>query len=101
MFWSGMLLAVITGSVGKGLSQLQHDILAVLRTRPGWIRPKDILDALGREPTPSNRSAVSKALDRLCARELVELGRGEIMSAGKSSLYRWPRISRSRPARLP
>ena len=67
---------------------MQRVILAVLEQQHGWIRPKDILDALGREPTPSNRTAVSKALDRLWARDLIETGHSEVATVGKSYLYR-------------
>ena len=48
--------------MGKGLSPLQHDILAVLDGRRGWSRPKDILATLGREPTPSNRTESASTL---------------------------------------
>jgi hypothetical protein len=72
------------------LSQLQRNILAVLEERRDWMRPRDILAALGREPTSSNRTSMSKALDRLWARKLVEGGRGGITKVGSSWLYRPP-----------
>ena len=68
---------------------MQHHILAALSShRDGWVRPRDILNALGRASTASNRAAVSRALRRLWERDLIEVGHGEIMSAGKSYLYR-------------
>ena len=84
----GNLVSRYVRGMGKGLSPLQRVILAVLEQQHGWIRPKDILDALGREPTPSNRTAVSKALDRLWARDLIETGHSEVATVGKSYLYR-------------
>jgi len=75
-------------AMGKGPSPLQLDILAVLKERRGWSRPKHILDALGREPTPSNRVAISKALKSLCHRELIDLATPEIYNPGKAYLYR-------------
>lgn len=68
---------------------MQRDILAALEAQRGWRRPKDIFDALGREPTPSNRATMTKALARLCERGLIEWGQGE--RAGNSYLYRWRR----------
>jgi predicted transcriptional regulator len=76
--------------MGKGQSPLQRDILAALEAHPGWRRPRDILNALGREPTPSNRVGMTKALARLCERGLIQRERGEAMNVGKSYLYRWP-----------
>ena len=87
--------------MGKGLSQLQKDVLAVLDDyppledfpRPGehslerWARPKQILASLRREPTPSNRAAVSKALDRLYERGLVEKADAWRMMVGNSKFY--------------
>jgi hypothetical protein len=64
---------------------LQRDILAALEQRPGWTRPKAIFAALGREPTPPNRVAVSKALEEC---NLIEVGQSEVMNVGKSYLYR-------------
>jgi hypothetical protein len=64
--------------MGKGLSTLQKDILAVLEEFPSredfpehgfsitsWARRGQILKRLGRPPTASNRVAISKALARL------------------------------------
>ena len=72
--------------MGRGL--LQHDILAVLDKQRGWSRPKDILAALNREPTATNRVAISKALKRLWQRELIDLATPEVCNVGKSNLYR-------------
>jgi hypothetical protein len=80
----------IMGRAMGQLSQLQRNILAVLEERRDWMRPRDILAALGREPTSSNRTSMSKALDRLWARKLVEGGRGGITNVGSSWLYRPP-----------
>ena len=44
---------------------------------------------MGRDPTPSNRVAISKALTRLRERGLIEWGRSQ-RGAGNSYLYRWP-----------
>ena len=86
IYGTGTLLAVLR--MEKWFSPLQHDILAILRERSDWSRPKDILGGLGREPTPSNRTAVSKALARLWRRELIELATPERCNVGKSYLYR-------------
>ena len=62
-----------------GLSKLQRQILAVLPNVVSarlWGRlPKDIHAALGHpKPTLSQRAALSRALNRLDARGLIELG---------------------------
>jgi hypothetical protein len=86
--------------MGKGLSPLQEDVLAVLKEFPAleefpatgaislatWARPRDILAALGREPTSSNRTAISKSLNRLCERGLVAAARGQLYT-GKGLKY--------------
>jgi predicted transcriptional regulator len=83
--------------MGRGLSPLQHEILAVLKARRGgWARPKDVIDALGREPTSSNRTVVSKALDRLEVRGLVEVGHGAIRNVGNSYLYRLRKVKKAK-----
>jgi hypothetical protein len=74
--------------MGKGLSPLQNDILAVLEECPGWARPRVILNRLGLEPTASNRAALSKSLARLCMRGKVSFGSAERSLPGKSNLYR-------------
>jgi hypothetical protein len=73
-------------AMGKGL--LQRDILVVLNKQRGWSRPKDILASLNREPTASNRVAISKALKRLWQRGLIDLATPEVHNVGKSNLYR-------------
>ena len=80
-----------TGLMGRGLSPLQHDILAAIKAKRGWLRSKEIREAIGREPTDSNSVAVSKALGRLCKRGLIERSNSKIMHVGKLYLYRWPR----------
>jgi predicted transcriptional regulator len=77
--------------MGRGLSPLQHDILAAIKAKRVWVRSKEIRKAIGRGPTDSNIVAVSKALGRLCKRGLIERGNREIMNVGKPYLYRWPR----------
>jgi len=74
--------------MARGLSPLQHEIIAVLDARRGWSRPNEILAGLGRNPTPSNRAALSRALKRLWARNLIELRQPETYNVGKSNLYR-------------
>ena len=73
--------------MGRGLSPLQRDILAAVGGED-WSRPKDIRAALGKAPTPSNRSVISRALLRLCERGLIEANKGERGSARKSYSYR-------------
>ena len=71
---------------------LQRDILVALDKQRGWSRPKDILAALNREPTASNRVAISKTLKRLWQRELIDLASPEVCNVGKSYLYRARRL---------
>lgn len=96
--------------MGRGLSDLQKEILAVLpaigrdRWECGcyykdyhpkwgrvvdpceWMLSGDVLAAIRREPTPSNRVALSKALGRLHERGLV--GRfGPAWAQGSPYLY--------------
>lgn len=82
--------------MAKGLSALQKGILEVLRNqspqcesqwwRETW-RPVDIIAALGRENTASNRVAVSKALSRLIDRGLVDYGRYARATQGMGYRY--------------
>jgi len=72
-FWKGILLAAIILVMGRG--RLQHDILAVLDKRHDWSRPKDILSALNRQPTASNRAGVSRVLKALWERGLIDSAR--------------------------
>jgi hypothetical protein len=96
------LLAIIVRCMGKGLSRLQTDILAVLegwpsfeQAEPGsvsaWALPRDIIAALRRPKTPSTRAAISKALARLHARGTVARASGNLAIAGKS--FRYVRIT--------
>jgi hypothetical protein len=87
--------------MGRGLSPLQKDILAVLEEFPAredfpegcainlssWAHPQQILHRLKRPPTASNRTAISKALARLVERGMVAAARGELYAAGKSFFY--------------
>lgn len=94
--------------MGKGLSKLQCAILDVLRGFPSlaerrgdyigdWARPRDILVALKRPPTSSNRVAISKALARLHQRGLVAVAAPELCTQGRG--YRYCRITEPAPAR--
>jgi hypothetical protein len=89
--------------MGKGLSPLQRGILAVLEefealedaqpdargyvSMRAWARPYQVMERLGRPPTPANRAAISTALLRLCKRGLVHAGQGEIVGQGKGYHY--------------
>jgi hypothetical protein len=95
--------------MGKGLSPLQKDILALLEEIPafeeqpngiisGWATPRQMLAALDRPPTPSNRAALSKALLRLYERGLVARASSELASVGKS--FRYVRIGDPKNARV-
>jgi hypothetical protein len=100
-FLFGILLAIMSLTMGRGLSPLQKDILAVLEEFPAredfpeegtinlssWAHPQQILQRLKRPPTASNRTAVSKALARLVERGMVAAARGDLYSAGKSFFY--------------
>jgi hypothetical protein len=86
--------------MGKGLSPLQRDVLAVLENYPAfeqlndfraWARPQDILARLEREPTKSNRAALSRTLRRLYVRRLVAKSLGGSCNAGNS--FRYVRIA--------
>ena len=72
-----------------GLSPLQRQILAVLPDEDNgeWARPKQILDTLGLEPTPSNRTIMSRALGRLRKRGLISFIVTDSALPGKSRLY--------------
>ena len=72
-----------------GLSPLQRQILAVLPDEGNgeWARPKQILDTLGLEPTPSNRTITSRALSRLHKRGLISVIVTDLALPGKSRLY--------------
>jgi hypothetical protein len=100
-FLFGILLAIMSLTMGRGLSPLQKDILAVLEEFPAredfpeegtislssWAHPRQILQRLKRPPTASNRTAVSKALARLVERGMVAAARSDLYSAGKSFFY--------------
>ena len=91
--------------MGKGLSELQRDILAALEqrpsheeataTRPGyigdWALPRDIIAALALPTSAATSAAISRALARLHARGLVARAFGERASAGKA--FRYVRIT--------
>ena len=73
-----------------GLSPLQRQILAVLPDEGNgeWARPKQILDTLGLEPTPSNRTIMSRALGRLHKRGLINVIVTDLALPGKSRSLR-------------
>ena len=112
-FLFGILLAIMSLTMGRGLSQLQKDILAILEEFPAredfpeegtisllsWAHPQQILQRLKRPPTASNRTAVSKALARLVERGMVAAARDDLYSAGKSFFY--VRITGGRPTGVP
>jgi DNA-binding MarR family transcriptional regulator len=94
--------------MGKGLSPLQKDILAVLDAWPSyeeatslrpdsvgdWALPRDIIARLGRAKSGATRTAISKALLRLYQRGMIARASGELAIAGKS--FRYLRITDSR-----
>jgi hypothetical protein len=91
--------------MGTGLSPLQRQILAVLPDEGNgeWARPKQILDTLGLEPTPSTRTIMSRALGRLHKRGLISVIVTDLALPGKSRLYARrdrpkypPRVTRTR-----
>jgi DNA-binding MarR family transcriptional regulator len=81
--------------MGKGLSPLQKEILAVLeqlpssdQAQPGdWALPRDIIDRLGMPKSGVTSASMSRALLRLCQRGLVERTTGEVANVGQSFLY--------------
>ena len=98
-------LTVRTPAMGKGLSELQRDILAALEqwpsyeeataTRRGyigdWALPRDIIAALALPTSAATSAAISRALARLHARGLVARASGERASVGKA--FRYVRIT--------
>jgi hypothetical protein len=99
--------------MGKGLSPLQKNILAVLEEFPAledilagnywqanedhpadyehsidaWARPRQILKRLGLEPTASNRAAISKSLLRLYRRGKIAAVSLIFPEQGQSRFY--------------
>lgn len=88
--------------MGRGLSPLQRKILVTLeqfQREPGaedahrqrfigdMAAPSDIIRALGLDPTPANRAAMSRSLARLEARGLVTSYRACIGRPGNGSRY--------------
>jgi hypothetical protein len=85
--------------MGRGLSQLQRDILDVLGgfpsyeqalARPGTRRMAStgrVIDALGRDRTNANYAAISKALHRLVERDLVVPFVAQCALPGKGRRY--------------
>jgi hypothetical protein len=87
--------------MGKGLSPLQKDILAVLDEWPslemaivqnpdrvnGWALPRDIIRRLDLPSNGAVRASMSRALLRLYERGLVARASGEAAIVGKSFRY--------------
>jgi DNA-binding MarR family transcriptional regulator len=85
--------------MGKGLSPLQNDILAVLDEWPSfemvggsgylgdWALPRDIIRRLCLPRNGATRASMSRALLRLHERGLVARASGECAMVGKSFRY--------------
>lgn len=86
--------------MGRGLSPLQHSILSALEAYPrrrgakgGLARlatPTELILDVGRDPNPTNRVVMSKALARLIARGLVEGWQSEVQTPGAGLRYCLP-----------
>ena len=86
--------------MARGLSPLQRSILSTLEAYPreqgdggGILRlaaSTELIRALGREPTPNNRTAMSRALTRLVKRGLVEAWIAEVKLSGDGRRYCLP-----------
>jgi DNA-binding MarR family transcriptional regulator len=76
--------------MGKGLSALQKQILAVLpssdQAKPGAL-PREIIERLGMPTSNVTSATVSRALMRLCERGLVTRTTGEVANVGRSFQY--------------
>ena len=82
------------------LSPLQRSILSALEAYPreqdtaGDISrlaaSTELIRAVGREPTPNNRTAMSRALTRLVKRGLVEAWAAEVKLSGDGRRYCLP-----------
>lgn len=87
--------------MGRGLSRLQRRILRALEGFPtleastredvislrGWAEPRHLLEALSILPTATNRTVLSRALERLNQRGLVAKHYGELAIQGKAARY--------------
>lgn len=82
--------------MGRGLSELQKNILTVLEEHPKvsrftggplYARPRDIIEALGMANTATSRVSVSKALRRLADRGLVQVYVAQVALQGKGYRY--------------
>jgi hypothetical protein len=90
----------------EGLSKLQQEILAVLPPDPFIVHPilklgqggtihlpkyakrtGEIIRALGVEPSPQRYASVSRSLNRLMQRDLVQCFSGSVLSQGKGYSY--------------
>jgi hypothetical protein len=88
-------------NMGKSLSPLQRDILAVLEEWPtfelaesaaagsvkDWALPRDIIRRLGRPKTRSTQATISRALLQLHKKGLVARASGELADVGKAFHY--------------
>jgi hypothetical protein len=79
--------------MGRGLSQLQKDILAVIDAS-GQIVAGDLFVPLLLDKTPANRSAVSRALRRLVERKEIDALVTGVALSGRA--YRYARHDPSR-----
>ena len=86
MFWKETLLAT-TIRAWKGVCYSTTSLLFSTSSAAGRA-PKTSLLALNREPTATNRVAISKALKRLWERGLIDMKTPEVYNVGKSNLYR-------------
>jgi DNA-binding Lrp family transcriptional regulator len=81
--------------MGRGLSKLQRDILAVLAASARPLPAGEIRRALGLPASPSGRAALSRALRRLAERrELVVLLPG-VARPGRGHLYARPHAAQT------
>ena len=86
--------------MAHGLSPLQRSILSALEAYPreqgdsvGISRlaaSTELILTVGREPTPNNRTAMSRALTRLAKRGLVEAWTAEVKLSGDGRRYCLP-----------
>jgi DNA-binding MarR family transcriptional regulator len=79
--------------MARGLSPLQTEILTMAEARAigrtgdagrigNWARPGDIIERLALPPTNVTRPSVSRALRRLCERDLVVRASGQVCRSG-------------------
>ena len=84
----------------RGLSPLQRSILSALEAYPReqgdeggillFAASTELIRAAGREPTPNNRTAMSRALTRLVKRGLVKAWYAKVKLSGDGRRYCLP-----------